>query len=126
MAVTGTGASVSGNGYTADINSISWSGISRGSIEVTHLGSVGSWKEFIPEGFTDPGELELEVNFNANTTPPWTSAATTITVTMNDDPSGTSTWSADGFMSDFELNIPTEDKQSATITYKLTSSITVS
>ena len=124
MAVTGTGASVSGSGYTAEINSISWSGISRGSIETTHLGSTGAWKEFIAEGFTDPGELELEVNFDAGTAPPWTAASTTITVTMNADPSGTNAWSATGFMSDFELSIPTEDKQSATITFKLTGPIT--
>lgn len=122
-----TGATISfQSGFFGEILSIGWGGIERGSIETTHMGTPSGYKQFIPGNLADPGELEVEFNFQAEKTPPITNAAETITVTYNSDGAGsTSTWSASGFMTAFECEAPVEEVMKGTATIKFTGPITV-
>jgi len=122
----GTGATITfASGFLAEILDITWSGIERISIDKSHMGSTNA-KEFMPGDLFDPGELEVELLFAAETTPPFNSAPEAITVTLpSEGTGGTSTWAAQGFMTGFEFNAPLEDRQTATATIKISGAITV-
>lgn len=122
-----TGATIAfSTGFFAEILAISWSGIERESIETTHMGSTGGYKQFLPGNLSDPGELEVEMFLAPETIPPINGAAETVTVTLpSAGAGGTSTWSASGFMSGFEWEAPVEEAMKATGTIKLTGAITV-
>lgn len=53
-------------GIVAQINSISGPGMSRETIDVTTLDSVGGYREFI-SGIRNPGQVQLGMNFTATT-----------------------------------------------------------
>lgn len=122
-----TGATVSfSSGFFGEMLNISWGSMERGAIETTHMGTAAGFKQFIPGNLFDPGELEIEFNFQAEKTPPFTGAAETITVTYNSDGAGaTSTWSALGFLTKFESEAPVEEVMKGKATVKFTGPITI-
>lgn len=117
----GTGTTITGSGQTANVLSISWSGISRPSVDTTHLGTTTA-RTFMPGDLYDPGELTVEFELKANQT--WgttlSAAATTITITFPD----ALDWSASGFLTGLEMSVPLEEMMTCTATYKLTGAIT--
>jgi predicted secreted protein len=71
---------------------------------------------FIPSDIVDAGSIEVEGFFAAGTEPPIDAAAEQWTITFPD----TSTWVASGFMTDFSLNAPFDEKMTFSATIKLT------
>lgn len=126
MADVTTGASITfSSGFFAEITNIGHSGINRGSVDVTHMGTTDA-REFMPTDLYDAGELSVELQFDPDSSPPIDQAAETVTVTFPTPSGGVSgaTWAADGFMTDFEYTGPLEDKMTATATIKFTGTIT--
>lgn len=121
------------SGFFAEITSVSWSGISRPSIDVSHMGiaaaGAGDFGNalFLPGDIVDPGELSLELHFNPNDAIPIASAAETITITwplVGVDVTA-NTFAGSGFMTDFEITGSLEEKMTATATLKMSGAVTV-
>jgi hypothetical protein len=109
-------------GFIAKILSIGWGGIERASVETTTLDTTGG-KTFMPGDTYDPGELTVEIQFDTDSA--WVTALTaapeTVTITWPD----AETAAASGFMTGFEIgNVTKETVMTATITIKLTGTIT--
>ena len=123
---TGTTLTLGGITLTVDRLSIGMSGISRESIETTHLGT-GSSRTFIPSDLYDPGSLE--VAFHLDSTTPLTTmrvetimtdATTGWTIVMNEG----GDWAGNGFVTDFSWDIPLEELATGTFTLKCSGGIT--
>lgn len=125
MAVITTGITITyQTGFLAEILDYNWSGIERVSIETTHMGTTGG-RTYMPGTLYDPGEIQVELAFDPEESPvtPITAAAETVTVTYADT-APASTMEASGFMTNFEIQGPLEDRMTATATLKLTGVIT--
>lgn len=122
------GATVSfGTLFTSlKLASISHSGISRNTVDASHLGTQGG-KDFLASSMYDPGEVSVEVHFDPAQKP--------VSVLTNDSsnqaliiqyPSGgasTQTWSAYGYLTGFEITASKEELMTATATIKLSGNI---
>lgn len=124
----GTGTTITfASSFFAQITDASWSGISRASIETSHMGlsapGAGKFgnKTFMPGDLSDPGELRVTMHFNPDTRPPIDQAAETVTVSF----AGAGSWAATGYMTGFELQDPLEDKMVATATIKFSGNVTI-
>ena len=130
---TGTIITFATSAFTADLLSVDLSGITRESIETSHMGTAAPGageianKTFIPGDLTDPGEISIEIHFNPETTPPIDAAAEVITITwpLAAGQAVAGTWASSGFMTDFTITDPLEDKMTATATIKLSGPITL-
>lgn len=127
MADSGFGVTITfATSFFAQVTNVKWSGMSRKSIDTTHSGSSGGAATFIPSDIEDYGELQVELLFNPNDTPPIASAAETVTVTFP-VPSGSTngaTWAATGFLTNFETDVPIDDRMTATATIKFSGIVT--
>ena len=122
----GTGTILIFAGITVDLTSVAMTGISRESIETTHLGSTPT-KTFIPGDLYDPGSIEVE--FQLDTTGP----VTTMDIeTIMADPSQSwtiavgslATWTgSNAFTTDFSWNLPVEELATGSFTLKITGDI---
>jgi len=125
----GTGSTMtfgtSGFQTSTEVLSMSWSGFSFESIDVTQMGSTPG-REFISGDLYDPGALELELHFNPDIPPPVTGVSETITLTFPPvtGQGTTGKWAASGFFTNFDVNVPLEDKMTASASFKFTSTIT--
>lgn len=124
----GTGATLTfgTSTWTGDLTSISWGGISRPSLDTTHLGTTDA-RTFIPGDLFDPGELTVEFLFDTDSEPPYTASPETITLTFPDSDAASgagATAAASGFITSFEVNNPLEEVITATMTIKFTGDIT--
>lgn len=111
----------------AEITSISGPGMSRETIDVTNLDSTGGYREFIAS-FRDAGEVTLNMNFTH-----------TGYVLLKGDfesndlryykivfPNTTQTiFSFSGLVTQIPVDIPLDDKVTATCTIKISGSVTV-
>lgn len=113
------------SGFLADVLNVNHSGFSRPSISGSSMGDPGAEK-FFPSAHYDPGQLEVEMVFAAETTPPIDGAREAVTVTYpSAGAGGNSTWAAQGFLTDFAIRAPWKDRMLATATLKLSGAITV-
>ena len=126
MAGIGTGSTLDISSWpaTVDIISIEVSGVSRESVESSTLGTSGG-KTFIAGDLYDPGTVEIEYLLDPDTLnadqPPISTAAATLTITLaRDVATSDSTFTATGFMTEWGMSIPLEDRMTATGTFKLT------
>lgn len=92
-------------------------------IDVTHMQSPDKTREFI-EGLKDPGEVSFTINF----VPGSGTDVTLRTMVGRQDcritfPNGY-TWTFRAFKTGYEPEAPNEDKMAATVTMKVTSTIT--
>ena len=113
----GTGMTFSG--FSAEITNISWDGISRESIDTTHLGTTTA-RTFMPTDLYDAGEITIEGHMDSTLGCPIDGAAATLTITFP----GSDTWSASAFCTSFSFNSPLEDKMTFTATFKCSGAIT--
>lgn len=107
--------------WTAQLTSISITGLSRAALDTTYMGSGVSGTDhgnatFIPSDIVDAGSIEVEGFFSAGVEPPIDAAASIWTITFPD----ASTWVATGFMTDFSCNAPFDEKMTFSATIKLT------
>ncbi len=121
--IVGTGITIAfSSGFLAEIQDVTWSGIHRDSIKSSHAGTTTA-HTFSPSDLYDPGELQVEIHHDPSVKPPINGAAENITVTWPD--AGAATWVVSGFMTDYEVKSPLEDKIIATATLKLSGDVTV-
>ena len=123
---TGIGTTITFTGSTAfiaNVTSITWEGISRAALETTHLAS-GAWRTYMPGDLLEPGNLAIEMHFEAANSPPITATANTVTINF---PGGgtTNDWSATGFLTDFSVSAESDGGiQLASANLKLTGAVT--
>ena len=96
------------------------------TIDATHYQSPGRYREFI-QGLTDPGECSIEMNLIPG------SASETLILTAKSDgllrqakitfPGG-ETWTYGVLVTGYEPAIPDADKMTATVTMKVSGSVT--
>ena len=131
----GTGAVVTfaTSGFTAQLVNLTINGIARTSVPTSHMGTVAAPENtfgnmtFMPGDLSDPGELVMEVHFNPDTEPPIDQPAEVINIDFHivgDDQENTA-WDTNGFVTNYEVGTPLEDKMTATLTVKLTGNITI-
>ena len=128
MPVTlGTGATVTfaTSSFTANVTDIGISGLSRESIDTSHLGTTAN-RTFMPGSLVDAGELEMEIQFDPDNYPPIAAAAETITITFPLSSAGTTeaTWAATGFATGFTAGVTLEELMTGTLTVKFSGAIT--
>jgi hypothetical protein len=131
--------STGGETYTdvAEVNSISGPSLSADAVEITHHGSGESsdaWREFVV-GLLDGGEVSIDVNFLPTDSTQADNAAGSIIYAMvertiyyykiiwSDDDS--TEWSFQALVTGFEPDAPVDGKLGASITFKVTGSVTV-
>ena len=107
--------------FTAAITGISVSGMERGAIDVTHLGST-TFKDYIPATLSDPGQVEATFLADPDQPAPIGAAVETLTVTFP-IPSGGSTGATlvgTGFITSWDLDASGGDDSamSGTFTFK--------
>lgn len=125
MASVGTGMTLTfATGFAAEITRMALTGSEREVIEATH--SLSTSKTYIQGSFLEPGSLEVDLNFHAETPPPFVAVPEVVTVSLpSAGAGGSSTWSWTGFMSEFEWESSVEEVQTATMTIKLTTAPTI-
>jgi len=115
----------------AEVNSITPPSFSLDQVDVTHMASPNRNREFI-SGLNDPGECSFDMNFipgNASddrifellSLPTGTSRARNCRVSF---PNGV-TWSFTAELTGYEPTVPVDDKMTATVTFKVSGSISV-
>ena len=111
----------------ADIISINGPGMARDTVDVTTLGSLGGYREFIT-GLRDGGTLTFEVLFSktgyqALKTDFENDDAEAYSIELPDDDS--TIIGFNGLVTDFPVTIPLDDKVSVSVTIKITGNISV-
>jgi hypothetical protein len=127
---TGHGSTITLPGVTvAEVLDISWSGVSRQTIDTTNMAtgaktSDSGGRTFIPAPPSDAGELTIEANLDS-TGSTWISCidAAAADVVLTFPSSGT--WTAVGFVTNASFSVPLDDKITASLTLKLTGDIVV-
>ena len=106
--------------FFGTIESMEWSGISRESVPTTDFDTTGG-DTFIPADTYDPGQLQVEIQFDEASTPPIEGAIEAVTVTF---PSA-NTFTCDGFMTECGVSLAgAKDKMMLSGTLKFTGSVT--
>lgn len=115
----------------AEVISITPPSFSLDQVDVTHMASPNRNREFI-SGLNDPGECSFDINFipgNATddrmfellSLPTGTSRARNCRISY---PNGV-TWSFQAELTGYEPTVPVDDKMTATVTFKVSGSISV-
>lgn len=85
MADTGNSASIAfaTSSFSANIYMIGSTSQERAALETSHLGTTNQ-KTFVPDDLIDPGEFEIEFEWDQSfsTFPPISAAAETVTITF--------------------------------------------
>lgn len=119
-----TGIVVTMSGLTAEILDVNLSGVDRPAIDVSHQGTT-DWREFLMGKLTDPGQLQLDIQYDANTVIPLNGPITNITIVGDDsDSAGDISLSFDGAIQSFSAGLPLEGKATGRIGIKISGAIT--
>lgn len=121
------------SGFTGEIIDAGLGGVSRKSIDVSHMGTAAPGATafgnmpFIPGRLSDAGELTLELHFNPQTIPPLDLATETVTVTFPLAPGDATpaTYVFQGFFTEFSQAYPLDDKMVVSATVKVDGEIAV-
>lgn len=95
-------------------------------IEVTHMTSPDRTKEFIA-GLTDPGECSFDINFLPGAGDDTALQAKRQTATVSNYRitfPNAATWTFAGILTGYSPTAPVNDRMTASVTFKLTSSYT--
>ena len=130
---TGTTITFGTSNFSSELTGLGWSGIARESVDTSHMGTSAAGateigqRTFIPGDLVDPGEISIELHFDPDQQPPIDQATETITISfpLVAGDATPADWACSGFMTDFELGVPLEDKMTATATLKITGNITL-
>lgn len=120
----GTGTTLSFSGVTANLLSLTMSGLSREVVRSSHMGTTPA-HTFLFGDLFDPGTLVAEQQFLATEDPgsPLTAAASNLCITF---PGTTpTTWNANAGLVDYGFAIPLEDIMTQTSEFKITGDWTI-
>jgi len=129
MAELGTGTTITfDSGFFAEILSVSASGMSRASIDVTHMGTTVA-KEFTPGVLIDNGSIDIEIAFDPGTPPAIIDAVANPVVFGScviafGNEAVKNTITGDAFMTDFTYSAQLEEKMTASATLKWAGTVT--
>ena len=124
MATVGTGITISfGSGFFAEILNVADQNMQRASIDASHMGSAQM--EFLPGKLVDWGQLEVEIAFDPDLTPPLGAAPEQITITYPNGATSGAEWERTGFMVGFQYQAPFEGRMTGTASIKFTGALTV-
>lgn len=119
-------SSDSGTTYptVAEVTSVTPPGESVDTIDVTHMESPNKRREFI-EGLVDSGECSIEMNFlpGATNGDALIRGLQGVQLCQITFPSGYK-WKFSAIKTGYEAEAPVDDKMTATVTFKLTGSVT--
>lgn len=105
-------------GFECYVREVTAPALTRTAIDTTHMGSASDYRTFIP-GLIDPGEITLDIYFDAKQTLPVEDGAAgdldTLTLTFPD----ASTWTCSGFTTGYSPAIPMDDAMTCTLTFKV-------
>ena len=115
----------------AEVISITPPSFSLDQVDVTHMTSPNRNREFI-SGLNDPGECSFDMNFVPGSTsddrlfellnlPTGTTRARNCRISF---PNGV-TWSFSAELTGYEPTVPVDDKMTATVTFKVSGSVSV-
>lgn len=130
---TGTTITFGTSGFTAELLAISWSGLTRDTVDVSHMSTSapGAGKmanrPFLAGKLVDPGEISGSFHFDADKIPPIDGVEELITITFPLIVGDTtpSKWACQGSLTAYDPDIPLDDKMTAAFTIKLSGEITV-
>lgn len=122
----GDGGSPESFSTITEVTNIGGPSLSMDTIEVTHHGSTGGWREFVG-GLLDGGDVTFEINYD-----PADSTHDASTGLINDmenrtvrnfqlvfPDTGVTTWSFAALVTGFEPSEPIDDKLAASVTLKI-------
>lgn len=119
----GDGASTEAFASVGEMTEISFPGMSRDAVDVTHFTSTERWKEFIG-GLKDAGEITVSILFD-----PGDATVTAALADLNSDAAknyqiafadnGTTEWTFSALCTGIDGQIPLDDRMQADFTYKL-------
>ena len=119
----GTTLTFSG-GFAGEIKSIQIGGVSRDALETTYMATTQGYRTFIPSDLVDPGELSVEVQFEAdkNFLTPIKGAVETVTITfpIESGHSNAGSYACSGFLTEFEVTSQFDEIMTANLTIKYT------
>jgi hypothetical protein len=125
MAVVGTGITLTMVGATsffAEITDITPPAMSRESLDTSHQGTV-KYKTFTPSLLIDSGELKVDLLFDPSLTPPIEAAPSSCVLTFPD--TGTTTWTFNGFLTNYEPTGSLDKLMTCSCTIKVTGKVTI-
>jgi hypothetical protein len=120
---TGTTITWGTSSFAAELLDLNWTGISRGAIPTSHMGTSG-YHTKIPTDLIDGGEVEVDYHFDptaANLQPPIAAAPETITITPA---GGNDTFAFTGFVTAVSRVMPFEDKMVGSFTITVGDDVT--
>jgi predicted secreted protein len=122
---------LSPDGYTTvgEVTNITMPGLSRDAVDATHTESTQGWREFIP-GLKDAGEVTIEMNYVHESASDTLIRAQFALNALNNyrivfDESPLSGIQFAGIVTGYEVEVPLDDKKSATLTVKVSGVVTV-
>lgn len=108
--------------FVAEPKSISGPGLSRDTVDVTHMNSPDRWREFIA-GLRDAGEVTVECSFD----PDGTDVTNWLADFSSDTPGyykivfpDATEWGFPALITSFETSDPNDGEMTASVTYKIT------
>lgn len=113
--------------FCAEVIGVNWSGLTRQAIDQTHTGTADNYMVFDPSKLVDGGQVEVELNFDADTEPPIEDAKAALTITFPPGAGQTTgaSWSADAFLTEISVNgQDLAGKFTASTTWKISGKIT--
>lgn len=125
MALETNGISITfQSGLVAELLEYDHSGVAREAIATSHMGTTGGMT-FTPSIIYDPGEISCEWAFDPEIDPVTaiTAAAETVTITFPDD-APASTLACSGFLREWSLRGPFQDRMTVTGIIKLSGDLT--
>jgi len=120
----GFGNVIAFQSFVGELLTCRLSGTGRGEIPTFHAGSTSGtpMKTYMPEPFTDPGSLNVEIHFDPADTPPWgVTEATACVVTWSDG----SVWTTEGILESIDIDGPIENKMVLSGVIKLSGNIVI-
>ena len=121
---TGTTVTFGTSAFSADILNVDWSGITRESVNTSHMGTTSD-HTFMPTDLVDNGTIVMEIAHIATLSPPIITNGPAETVTVRWAGHATA-WAASAFQTEYSIGAPLEDKMTGTLTLKVTGAITIS
>lgn len=112
----------------AEVNSITGPGMTRDTIDVTSLDSIGGYREFIT-GFRNPGTVTLAMNFTVATfdlmhTDFESNTAVNYEILLPTE-AGDYSFEFEGLVTELPLTIPPDDKITADVTIQISGAVVV-